>query len=205
MPLDRRRTLRGGPPSGVVDLAIVRDSFNRADTSNGLGSADSGQTWVQGYGSWGISSGKAYETWGLDRARCTLQNCFPSDDHWAEVVFSGADYNCTPCLEVRGATDASTGYLLAGDPGVSGLSLYKYVSWSLTAVIAPITTFTNGDKVKIECRGSTGNFITVWKNDAVVWNGGDASPITTGKSLSLFKFAYGGTTGQRWDDLRAGV
>lgn len=36
------------------------DTFNRGDSANSLGNLDSGQTWVQNSGTWGISSNQAY-------------------------------------------------------------------------------------------------------------------------------------------------
>lgn len=52
-------------PSGLILLdpptVLLRDSFGRADSASSLGSAETGQAWTAIAGTWGVSSGKAYQ------------------------------------------------------------------------------------------------------------------------------------------------
>lgn len=158
-------------PGPVGSPLVIKDDFNRANSTTTLNRADTGQTWVVatnvsgGQPVWGISNNTAYcvnpaTNDGYAWIEANTPDVVVEVKHTTTVSSSG--------LFVRGV-DTSNGYT----SNQSGL--YKRVAGSnlpsTTWVITYSIPFNNGDTQRIVCSGSklevfndvgsTGNFVSV--------------------------------------------
>jgi hypothetical protein len=132
----------------------ITDSFNRADSTSGLGNTETGQAWqtVAGTGStttWGIVSGQAYNIAGQDSF---------------QVVDSGVS-DCTVQVKVTDNTnkqysrlifrfvDNANYYMLQSNS--TNYQLYKKVTGTFTALKTIAVTPAIGDVLKVVLSGST--------------------------------------------------
>ncbi|WHE35136.1 SGNH/GDSL hydrolase family protein [Microbacterium sp. BDGP8] len=106
-----------GLPQGAVGsnpspyATLVSDAFNRADTTAGLGSADTGQAWTTG-ADWGVIGNKAYAVTPADNERALI-DCGQAV-HEAHVTVSNPGGRVTAGV-IYGGTDASNYYLASLD------------------------------------------------------------------------------------------
>lgn len=166
---------------------IVGDTFNRADTTAGLGTATSGAIWSRVMGTdWGIASGKAYQTTATN-SRTILDT--GSGNHFVEAEFS---------------TLGSSGYLIAryadannlwrvGNSG-NGLVMQKIVAGTVTS-LANIIRVEPGDSIAVEAVGAS---VMVYLNRVLAYRATDTE-LTAGTKVGL-------TTSDiaaRWDNFVA--
>lgn len=133
------RFLNSGPTT------VVSDSFNRADSSTSLGSADTGQAWTALVGTWGITSNQAYNPVGGGDNQCTA------------VVDAGVS-DCTVQVTKPNSHDAgfvfrvvdANNYLMFTEAGV----LYKRVGGGFTS-IATCAVGSDGDVLAAVLSGTS--------------------------------------------------
>ena len=158
---------------------VLGDTFNRADTTSGLGVATSGQTWSSVLGNvMGISSNQAYVP--------------VSTDSRSIINIGVSDFYCE-CVMAAVVTSAyilfryvdSNNFWRVGVAnlnffGGKGYILQKCISGTTTA-IANFGVFVAGDRLAVEC---VGNVITVYLNGKAVYTTTDATN-NTGTNVGL--------------------
>jgi hypothetical protein len=150
----------------------ISDSFNRADSSTTLGSADTGQTWTALGGVWGIASNQA--------------RCFSNSTQSHAVVDAGLT-NVTVQVTMSTVAGAAGGLCWrAADPSNlwmweagNGL-VYKVSGGSYTGVLGQNAGLTaaSGDVIKVV---TSGNVHTFYKNGTQVGTLTDAFNSTATK------------------------
>lgn len=130
-------------------VTLLSDSFNRADSTTSLGSADTGQAWVVLNGTCGINGNRAYHT-------------TSSSQDYAVVDLGQSDV--TISLKIYGdiangggitfrAVDVNNLWFV--DVDSSGSSLYKVVAGSFTQVATAMGAFTIGDTMSVVLSGTS--------------------------------------------------
>jgi hypothetical protein len=162
--------------------AIVLDTFTRADSSTALGTADTGQTWVAGVGTYGISSNKAYPVSAADGDRAVIDCGLTSHKVTATVsgVTAGASGPSVSLLARM--TDASNGYVLNIQNQTQQAKLFKIVAGAYTQLGSTVTVaLVDGDTISLSVQGST---LTAYKNGASVVTTTDTT-FTSGTKVGL--------------------
>lgn len=116
---------RGGP--------LVSDSFDRADSTTSLGTADSGQVWTAHSGTWGISSNKGYLASTTGQAAASVDAGASDVEVSADITLSPTTDRADAGLVFRLADDSN--YLLALINKVTGsnsIQLFKRQAGSFT-------------------------------------------------------------------------
>lgn len=153
---------------------ILGDTFNRADATDGLGIATSGQTWVSVLGNvMGISSNKAYLPVAANSR--SIINLSVSD-FYAEVTI---DAGTIGYMLFRYSD--STNLWRIGISGGGVFTLQKIVAGTLTTLVNAICNYTAGDRIGVKCEG---NIITVYLNGRVVYSVTD-SAVNTGTYVGI--------------------
>lgn len=132
------------------------DDFNRADTTNNIGTpSDGGSAWSQLSGTWGISSNQAYTSVSTSQAVCVLESSLADVD----VQYTVNTYQQNNSGLIARSTDNSNYLLCSVGSGGTGtdpysLIIYKRVSGSFTSLGS--NTYTHGtDTVKFSVNGSS--------------------------------------------------
>lgn len=155
-----------GTPIPAVQV-LAADSFNRANSTSSLGSADSGQAWViHGSGvAWGISSNRAYLATPASALNAAAVIDHGTADVLIQVKLSTIDVNGGPGLCLR-ATDADNCFM------TNSTGLYKREAGANLQVGSNFSSaFVSGDTIRIVAVGtiikvyrqaaSTGAFVEV--------------------------------------------
>lgn len=168
----RQATYNTQAPAGA---GVVTDSFNRANSTTGLGSTDTGQPWVQlGTGIVGIDNNQAYAAtnlafavvdYGAPNMRASIKQAVPGD------YFSG--------IHARTAADGSSGYRI--DTGSGSGSVAKVWSKNTAGVDTLITNgypITAGDTLTLSCKEvSGGTEVKLIVNGATLQTALDTGPL----------------------------
>jgi hypothetical protein len=150
---------------------VAADSFNRADSTTGLGSATTGQAWTAGTGTAGLIGGKAYSPAGVTRqyVATTLSNGEVSVDLTGGM---GETYLLLRYLD-------GTNWWRIG-PGASGngsLAVEKFVAGAMTSLNASlfasviVPKFFVGDRLRVKAVGPARS---VYRNNELVVSFTDA-------------------------------
>lgn len=161
---------------------LVKDSFNRADSTNGLGQTETGQTW-QTFGSvWGIQNNQAYP---VNASLATLP--FVVSPKTDNIVFQVkiAVYHWDVLIAYK-IDNAGNTYLLERG------RVYKNVNGAVTQ-LATIPVFKNDDVVKVRLLN---NVHTIYINEAQVATFSDSAI-----NGNRFGFSTYGSTTIRYDDF----
>lgn len=166
---------------------LVSDTFNRADSTTSLGTADTGQVWtVPTTGAvWGISANRAYLT------NTTAQSL--------AVVETGVA-DCTVSVTMPVVGDAGLCFRVIDDNNnfvLTASQLYKRVAGSFTAVVT-FSTIVAGDRVSVVLSGAT---IVVKVNGADVASTTD----TYNQTATRHGLRSHGATAPRFDDFTVAV
>lgn len=133
-------------------MANLSDSFNRADNTSSLGTADSGQTWTAQLGTWGISSNQAYVS-AANGQNSAVLDASSATGTAAVAIGAGTTATTWDMGVVGRATDVNNYYLAQFSQ--SGVILYKQVSGGFTSIGTASVTIAVGDTVSLTCSGST--------------------------------------------------
>jgi hypothetical protein len=176
---------------------IVSDTFSRADSTTALGTADTGQTWVAGVGTYGISGNKAYPVSAGDGDRAVIETGVVGQKVTATVTV-GATTGTGPSVSlIARATDASNGYLFNLSNNTAQARIFKMVAGAYTVLGGAVTAnVVDGDAESLSVKGAT---ITVLKNGVVILTTTD-STFTTGTKAGFRVGASSGTV--RYDDFK---
>jgi hypothetical protein len=169
---DHYLTTTSSPSDSVLSTAPlnITDSFNRADSSTSLGTADTGQTWTALAGTWGISSNKAYHV-------STFADGY--------AVIDAGTGDCTVALTL--STVGSGGitfravdstHLWFVDATATGSNLYRCDGFGPNLMANLGTSWANGDIMTIVLSGSS---IVVKKNGTSIYSTTDSTYATATK------------------------
>lgn len=182
-------------------VTVASDTFNRADSTSGLGTSDSGHTWSSLAGTWGIDTNEAYI---VSNAASGL---------YATVLDAGVA-DCTVEVTLVATTGASVGnyglsfratdinnwWRFNADDNNDNLYLSRMVAGSHTSVqtvnaagIAP------GDVLKVVL---SGNDIDCYHNGTLKASTTDSAFNTVTKHGLMVSLGSGTpSTAARWDDF----
>jgi hypothetical protein len=176
----------GAPsPITVPAGAYVSDTFTRADSSSVLGNADTGQTWVQAVGVWGIASSRAYMSTAV-AGIAVIESSHADATVSAVVGTSTVDFG----LYFR-YVDVNNWWRFVFSSGQ--WFLQKNVAGSTTTVSNPVATLTASDTIAVVLSGSS---ITCKQNGVSVATTSDSQFSTA--TLHGMGTAAASLT-QRWD------
>lgn len=180
-----------GGLSGLVPVGgrVITDSFNRANSSSTLGSADTGELWTAHAGTWGISSNRAYvaaASGGVDLATLNantangtvgvrLYGYYP----FARLVFRFSDVN---------------NYLYYTD--AAGIHTVRKVVGGTDSLVGTLAafTYTDGDLIQVALNGSS---IAVLATGVQRWSGTEAHNVTA----TRFGLGNNNPSPMTWDDF----
>jgi hypothetical protein len=176
----------GAPsPITVPAGAYVSDTFTRADSSSALGNADTGQTWVQAVGVWGIASSRAYMSTAV-AGIAVIESSHADATVSAVVGTSTVDFG----LYFR-YVDVNNWWRFVFSSGQ--WFLQKNVAGTPTTVSNPVATLTASDTIAVVLSGSS---ITCKQNGVSVATTSDSQFSTA--TLHGMGTAAASLT-QRWD------
>ena len=178
--------------AGTLSISpfLAADTFNRADTAAGLGTATSGHAWTPRGGTLGIASGKAYAT-AAANTRATLSLGTPNHKISALVTRGGAGNQAY----VMARFVDSSNYLRWGFASTNELQVHRITADVIgaTHVTYPFTA-TTGALLELECVGST---LSAYVNGLLIWSGTETQGNTTG----TFAGIQTQNTASRFDDV----
>jgi hypothetical protein len=123
---------------------IVQDSFTRANTTNGLGTANTGQAWQAIAGTFGISNNQAYTSANTYNSRAVIQ----SGVNNGKVSYNITNYvGGEPCLYFRWLNASNHFSVYVNNYTLNGAS-------SDIAAVYDVPT-TNGQKLEVEFNGTS--------------------------------------------------
>ncbi len=169
----RRRAMNADITAAMFGLAVAADSFDRTDTTAGLGTSTSGHVWSNVLGNdMGITGGKAY---------------LPIAANSRSIINVGvSDFRTGITFTTLGTTGwllfryADTTNLWRIGQQSGGLFLQKIVAGSLTSITTDLVVRT-GDRIEVQCRGAD---IRVILNGRQVYQLTDAA-VSTGTSVGI--------------------
>lgn len=179
-----------GQTSATVTPISVLDSFDRANNSSSLGTADSGQAWVALAGTWGILSNQAY-----------LVSSTGNDMAYIDAGLS----DCTVTAVIQGDVDAHWRIAariidvlnaLVLTVTATSLTIFRVTAGGGSAIAnATGLTVTVGDRLGIDCRGS--DISIVQNGNTLVTASETQGQLSTKHGLQADATALG-----RWNDFR---
>lgn len=172
-------------------FTTITDSFDRANSSSSLGSADTGQAWVATLGTWGISSNLAYIATAAGGGVNAAYLEASENDVAVQATFSTAAQG----QRMIGRYVDTDNYLFVhAETGGGAYALYKRVAGVDTSLGSYTVTIANGDVLKLNM---SGNDLTVYLNGVSRITATDAAHNTA------TKHGLGCTTvtTQRWNDF----
>lgn len=157
----------------------VLDTFTRADTTSGMGTSNTGQTWNEITGTWGISSNQAYLPSGVGQAVIDSGKA----DATIQVTWIAAALGTQRPRLIFRCTDANNYWFI--DPvDANTLQLYKNVAGGSTQVGSNAThAWASGDVVKVV---TSGNSISVYINGVLA-----IGPVTDSFNASATSHGIG--------------
>lgn len=193
----------------------VYDTFNRADSTTVLGQLDSGQTWVQDLGTWGINSNSAYISAATD-STATISVAAGFDAQvTVQTIASGTSYflfrylNATNYWRIGAATSAGAIVLEKVVAGVVttvatlGINMANSTTLRITTAGDTIFAYVNGvlqtqttdsfnntaTKLGMKCSATSTRFETFNvspTNDPISFRVNNNGSLDTGPESSLF-------------------
>ena len=209
---DSNTGLRSGSCSGAIiagsaigtassgSATLVTDNFNRANVTNNVGTAQTGQTWVNGLGAWGISSNQAYSNTGNDGDVVAI-DLAPTTNVEASVRLYGLNSSQYPGLMVRVSSDGKR-YIAEVNGGNGQIVLGKDAPAGSELALSSPGAYTQGAILALRAKDVTGGVqLTILVNGAQVLTYTDtASDRLYGTGVGL-RNGVAGTTTQRFDDF----
>lgn len=172
-------------------MVVLSDSFNRADTTAGLGTADTGQSWTSSYGPLGIASSRAYAP-NAGGGRAYIDSGLSDMD--LSINLNVHDTGSEEWVHFR-AVDGNS-FWRFGYAATGNYVLQKYTGSGSPASTSTSTAPTSGDTIRVVT--NVGN-ITCYVNGAVVAGVIDTYNSTQTKvGVEIFKAT---SSSSRFDDL----
>jgi len=128
--------------------AVVSDTFDRADSTTTLGSADTGQAWTANVGTWGIASNLGYVAAGAGQNVASLE----SSNADCDVTVTESTAASATGLVFR--LSNGTNHLLTNSQS-NGQHLYKNVNGYTDLATGGTVELANGDTLKAVLSGSS--------------------------------------------------
>lgn len=129
----------------IENAPAVYDSFTRTNSTTSLGSADTGQSWTQLLGTWGINSNTAYQSSSVSDAMSIVDSGYSN----GEVVAKFSAYGDNS-LYFR-VTNATNWWRFTYEAG--SIYLQKCSAGSVTTISSTTYTAVNGDIAKVALSG----------------------------------------------------
>jgi hypothetical protein len=169
---------------GAFDAGwVVADNFNRADSVSSLGSALTGQAWVQNSGVSGINGQAAYTT--TNTARVTIDALISDVEIRADLA--GAVNEWWVYLRY---VDASNWWRIGIDGATSRMTVQRFLTGVLTTPAQlPLVNLRVADQLKVIAVGPS---IKVYRNNLLVFSLSDAS-MQTGTKHGFGMLTGGGS------------
>lgn len=172
-------------------FTTISDAFTRADSAVSLGSATTGQAWVQMAGTWGISTNTAYQPGAVNNAVAYVE-ANRSDCAVSATLTLGASGN-TVGVAFR-IQDASN-FLWAGFTPTT-IFILKCVAGVHSVVTSVAQATATGDVITVDMRATS---ITVKQNGVARISGQVVTECATATKHGLTMGAA--AADQRWDDF----
>lgn len=184
----------GIPFQSKARRILAKDDFNRADNVSSLGNADTGQTWQQLLGIWGISGNNVNLSTTADPSLVVIDSLFSNGLVSAQLKNMVAVKQIGLVFRL---TDTSNYLRIVVDP--TSLTLFKRVAGALTTLATYTRTMVSGDVVGIELKGP---------NISTIVNGNVIGIVTDSFNQTATK--HGLCTGisdpsMRWDNFKMEV
>ena len=133
---------------------IVSDTFNRADSSSSMGTADTGQVWVALQHTWGIDTNRAYDTSASSDGTCYVESS--NADCTIQVTLTTFGSKAGFTFRVQ---DLNNHYIIRMQSGTNDVVCFRrqggtYNAQGNNSISAPA----NGDVIKMVLRGSLAMF-----------------------------------------------
>ncbi|CDN42082.1 hypothetical protein [Paenibacillus sp. P22] len=157
---------------------IVTDNFSRADSNSSLGKAETGQSWVLQSFIAGVKSGAAYLVSGTGRA---LVDSGVADNFAIESQFKKVPTDASVQRIIFRYVDSSN-EMFFGKITATTYGVIRRSGGSLTTIASYAQTPADGDRVRIEVRGSN---IRILLNGVQIIQVTDPANIT-GTQVGLF-------------------
>lgn len=176
-------------------MSTVTDPFTRADSTTSIGTAPTGQSWVNRNGTWGISSNRAYV------------DAVPGD--WqatADVDASESDGTVQVTVAVVAGDEgfifrvqSGTNYLMAtvDNRFSSGATIYEQVAGAFTALGTAAATIADGDVLSMVLSGTSIDF----KKNGVSMVSVSSTRFQTETKHGMRTYTHSGINTARFDDF----
>lgn len=133
---------------------IVSDTFDRADSSSSMGTADTGQVWVALQHTWGIDTNRAYDTSASSDGTCYVESS--NADCTIQVTLTTFGSKAGFTFRVQ---DLNNHYIIRMQSGTNDVVCFRrqggtYNAQGNNSITAPA----NNDVIKMVLRGSLGLF-----------------------------------------------
>ncbi len=187
------------PPVIPQPVVLVSDNFNRSNSTNNIGSAQTGQAWTSLNGTWGISSNQAYASTNGDGNLVAIAATEPATE--VSARFSGMVNGHYPGLIAR--AENTTKFYVVEVSGENG-HLWLYGSANDPLGESSNGTVANGDLVTLRTETLSGaTRVTVLRNGTQLFQYTDsASDRPAGNYYGLRNGVVSGTPGSlRFDDF----
>lgn len=146
----------------VVDPVLVSDTFNRTNNATSLGVADTGQAWVMGNQSLGISDNRAYSSYPTQGYNYPNNSI---DVGVSDVSISANIYSASNnAAIIRARIVDEDNYLVAEINQLGTLNVIKQINNVNTTIASKTVSFVTGALLRIDCKGTS---IKVFYNDTL--------------------------------------
>lgn len=185
---------RLGIVEAVTSKVVVYDTFNRANTTTSLGTADTGQAWQVLLGNWGILNNTAYTPVAYSPSLAVLESNVSNCKVSARITnWDLANQLKSPGICVR-VTDTANYFRIIKNDISPSIVLQRREGGTITTLFTSNTLpLANGDKIALNMSGAT---IQVIYNDTVL------TTITSTFNQTATKHGLctgAGTTIATWD------
>jgi hypothetical protein len=175
---------KNGAPVALKKLGLILwDSFNRTDSSTTLGTADSGQSWTNVTGNWGISANRAYNAT-IGNNIAVIDTGHTNYDMEVQIQTVGADF----WLQFN-YVDSSNRFRWNGGTAQKIIGGGIATTYGMTGV-----GLANGDLMQIKKRGDR---VTFFLNDNPI----DSIVDTTLRNATIVGFQGADASATYFDNL----
>lgn len=172
----------------------VTDNFNRADENPlaGSWSTGSGETAMKI-----VSNSATFTAAGSDASSYWNLETWSADQYsQAKLTVTGTTLDTGPGLVVRRSTSALTWYRVTVSKNATNVALWKAVAGTYTNIWQRTATFTDGDTVRLEVKGTT---LRVFINGVQVGADATDTAISTGKPGIAYSSSSTAATVDDWE------
>lgn len=194
--LYRRQGTAGNAVALLSGSTIVSDQFNRSNSTTAIGTADTGQTWTNTAGTWGINGNAAYVATPSGANDLATVDSGKSDGSVQAVITAGTMTGQGLIIRLTDANNYI--YIFASD--TSTLIIGTDVAGSFNTIATGARAWVSGDVLKVRF---SGQLITASVNGNVIASVSSAVNTTATKHGLLSTASAVATS--RWDNVKVTV